>query len=118
MKKIIKTIVTVGIMMICAFLFGSIKVSAAEPSPEFETIVDMTQVTGFTANAGRLQLYFNDGTGYYWEKDDDMVWDAESNTDMPLDDDLVDMDAVVDFVSGEYGLYLYFADGTGYFLER
>ena len=47
-----------------------------------------------------------------------MVWDAESNTDMPLDDDLVDMDAVVDFVSGEYGLYLYFADGTGYFLER
>lgn len=118
MKKMIKAIVTVGIIMICACLFDGIKVSAAEPLPEFETVIDMAQVIGFTADAGRLQLYFNDGTGYYWEKNFDVVWDAGSDADIPLDGDFVDMDAIVDFVSGEYRLQLYFADGTGYFLER
>lgn len=105
-------------MMICAFLFGGMKVSAAESSSEFETVIDMAQVIGFTANAGRLQLYFNDGTGYYWEKYMDAVVDTGSDTDMHYNDDLVDIDAVVDFTASEYGLYLYFADGTGYFLER
>lgn len=118
MKKIIKIIVTVGFIMVCAFLFGGMKVSAAEPSPEFETIVDMAQVTGFTANSGRLQLYFNDGTGYYWEKDMDAVVETGSDADITLDYDLVDMDTVVDFVVTEYGLQLYFINGSGYFLER
>lgn len=114
----IKTIVTVGIITICACLFGGMKVSAAEPSPEFETIIDMTQVTGFIGNDGRLMLYFNDGTGYYWEKDMDAVVNTGSDADISLDDNLVDMDAVTDFVVTEYGLQLYFADGTGYYLER
>lgn len=122
MKKMIKTIVTVGIIMICAFLFGSIKASAAEPSPQHESLIDMAQVTDFVANDGCLMLYFNDGTGYYWEKDNDVSIDAVletgSDTHIPLDDNLVDMDAVVDFTVSEYGLQLYFADGSGYFLER
>lgn len=122
MKKMIKTIVTVGIIMICAFLFGSIKASAAEPSPRYESLIDMAQVTDFVANDRCLMLYFNDGTGYYWEKDNDVSMDAvaetESDTYIPLDDNLVDMDAVVDFTASEYGLQLYFADGSGYCLER
>ena len=122
MKKMIKTIVTVGIIMICAFLFGSMKASAAEPSQQHESLIDMAQVTDFVANDGCLMLYFNDGTGYYWEKDNDVSIDAVletgSDTHIPLDNNFVDMDAVVDFTASEYGLQLYFADGSGYFLER
>lgn len=81
--KMIKTIVTVSFIMICVCLFGSIKVSAAEPSPEFETvvdtgsnadiplddnIVDMDTVVDFTASEYGLQLYFADGTGYFLER--------------------------------------------------
>lgn len=122
MKKMIKTIVTVGIIMICACLFGGMKVSAAEPSPQHESLIDMAQVTDFVANDGYLQLYFNDGTGYYWEKDIDMSMDAvaetESDAYIPLDDNLVDMNTIVDFSATEYGLQLYFADGSGYYWER
>lgn len=122
MKKMIKTIATVGFIMICAFLFGGMKASAAEPSPQHESLIDMAQVTDFVANGGGLQLYFNDGTGYYWEKDIDVSIDAimetGSDTYIPLDDKLVDMDAVVDFTASEYGLQLYFADGSGYYWER
>lgn len=118
MKKMIKTIATVGIIMICACLFGGMKASAAEPSPRYESLIDMAQVTDFVANDGCLMLYFNDGTGYYWEKDNDVVVEAGSDTYIPLDDNLVDMDEVVDFTASEYGLQLYFADGSGYFLER
>lgn len=122
MKKMIRTIVTVGIIMIFSCLFDGMKVSAAEPSPQHESLIDMTQITDFVANDGCLMLYFNDGTGYYWEKDIDVSMDAvaetESDAYMPLDDSIVDMDAVVDFTASEYGLQLYFADGSGYFLER
>lgn len=122
MKKMVGTIATVGIIMICACLFGSMKASAAEPSPRYESLIDMTQVTDFVASDGCLMLYFNDGTGYYWEKDIDVSIDAimgtESDAYIPLDDNLVNMDAVVDFTASEYGLQLYFVDGSGYFLER
>lgn len=122
MKKMIGAIATVGIIMICACMFGSMKASAAEPSPQYESLIDMTQITDFVANDGCLMLYFNNGTGYYWEKDIDMSMDAvaetESDAYIPLDDKLVDMDEVVDFTASEYGLQLYFADGSGYFLER
>ena len=118
MKKMIKTIVTVGIIMICACLFGSMKVSAAEPSPRYESLIDMAQVTDFVANAECLLLYFNDGTGYYWEKDIDAVAETESDAYIPLDENLVDMNTIVDFSATEYGLQLYFEDGSGYFWER
>ena len=65
LKTTIKTLATIGFIMICACMFGSIQVKAAEPSTE--SIIDMSQVIGFAANDGNLQLYFNDGTGYYWE---------------------------------------------------
>lgn len=115
MKKIIRTIVTVGFIMICTFLFGGMKVSAAEPSPRYESLIDMTQVTDFVANDNHLQLYFNNGTGYYWEKGIDVAGETGSDTYIPLDDNLVDMDEVVDFTTSEYGLQLYFADGSGYY---
>ena len=70
MKRIIKTtirtIATLAFIMICACLFETIKVNAAEPAPE--SIIDMTEITDFGANQCNLQLYFNDGTGYYWER--------------------------------------------------
>lgn len=118
MKKIIKTIATVGFIMICAFLFGGMKVSAAESSPQHESLIDMAQIIDFVANDGCLMLYFNDGTGYYWEKDIDEGMETESDGYIPIDENLVDMDAVVDFTASEYGLQLYFVDGSGYFLER
>lgn len=118
MKKMIKAIATVGIIMICACLFGSMKASAAEPSPQYESLIDMTQITDFVANDGCLMLYFNDGTGYYWEKGIDVVAETESDAYIPLDENLVDMNTIVDFSATEYGLQLYFADGSGYFLER
>jgi len=111
MKKTIRTIVTVGFIIICACLFGSIQISAAAPTTE--SIIDVTQVKDFTANDGSLQLYFNDGTGYYWEKDGVL-----SDDHVQYDDSIVDMDAVIDFTATEYGLQLYFEDGTGYYLER
>lgn len=118
MKKMIKTIATVGIIMICACLFGGIKASAAESSPQHESLIDMTQTADFVANDGCLMLYFNDGTGYYWEKGIDVDGETGSDTYIPLDDNLVNMDEVVDFIASEYGLQLYFVDGSGYFLER
>lgn len=56
--------------MICAYLFGSIHVNAAEPTPETksESIIDMTRITDFVVNDESLQLYFYDGNGYYLER--------------------------------------------------
>ena len=120
MKKLIKTpiktIATAGFIMICACLFGSIKVIAAEPTPE--SIINMTQVIDFAANDGRLQLYFNDGTGYYWEKGIDIVSGDVADDHLQYDENIVDMITVIDFTATEYGLQLYFEDGSGYFIER
>lgn len=115
MNRTIKIIVTIGFIMICALLFSNMKVSAAEPTPELETIIDMTQVTGFVANGDSLQLYFNDGTGYYWEYEDTVI-ETTTNIYVQYDDNLVDMDTVIDFDITEYGLQLYLNDGSGYYL--
>lgn len=66
----VKTIATIVFIMICAYLFGSIKVNAAELTPELisESIIDMTQITDFVVNDGSLQLYLSDGSGYFWER--------------------------------------------------
>lgn len=116
MKKTIKTIgtiLTIATTTISVFLFNGIHVSAAEP----ESIVDMNAVTDFEATENGLYLYFNDGTGYYWEKENT---DIETITKeyIMLDDNFVDMDTAVDFTATEYGLYLYFDDGNGYYWER
>ena len=34
----------------------------------FNNYIDMRTVTDFEANENGLQLYTNDGNGYYWEK--------------------------------------------------
>ena len=129
MKRIIKrtititirTIATVAFIMICAYLFGSIKVNAAKPTPELisESIIDMTQITDFVVNDGSLQLYFNDGTGYYWKNDNDSDSEIISDRYMQCyDDNYVDMNTVTSFDVTVYGLQLYLSDGSGYFWER
>ncbi len=129
MKRIIKrtititirTIATVAFIMICAYLFGSIKVNAAKPTPELisESIIDMTQITDFVVNDGSLQLYFNDGTGYYWKNDIDSDSEIISDRYMQCyDDNYVDMNTVTSFDVTVYGLQLYLSDGNGYFWER
>lgn len=40
-----------------------------------EYIVDMSEVTSFTANGNSLQLYFADGTGYYHENGGYEKWE-------------------------------------------
>lgn len=86
MKKTIKTIViiaTMGFMLICAYLLGA---TQAETITEIQTvtetkevipdgyirlddsIVDMDSVIDYTATEYGLQLYFEDGTGYYIER--------------------------------------------------
>ncbi len=117
----VKTIATVAFIMICAYLFGSIKVNAAEPTPELisESIIDMTQITDFVVNGDRLQLYFNDGTGYYWESDIDSYSGIISDGYMQCyDDNYVDMNTVISFDITVYGLMLYLSDGSGYYWER
>lgn len=37
---------------------------------EKEHIIDMRQVTDYQSTDNGLQLYFADGTGYYWERGD------------------------------------------------
>ena len=70
MKRIIKTmgiITTMGIIAVGAYLLGT---TQAEIKTEVRTItenyVDMRKVTYFEVEDG-LQLYYEDGSGYYWE---------------------------------------------------
>lgn len=86
MKKTIKTtviIVTMGIMLVCSYLLGT---TQAETITEVQTvtetrevipdgyiplhdsIVDMDAVIDFSATEYGLQLYFEDGSGYFWER--------------------------------------------------
>ena len=72
-----------GIMIVCAYLLGTMQV---ETNTEVQTvtemkevipdgyirlddsIVDMDAVIDFMATEYGLQLYFDDGTGYYLER--------------------------------------------------
>ena len=79
----------------------------------------MTQITDFVVNDGSLQLYFNDGTGYYWKNDIDSDSEIISDRYMQCyDDNYVDMNTVTSFDVTVYGLQLYLSDGNGYFWER
>lgn len=81
MKKKIKTtviIVTMGIMLVCAYLLGTTQTKTAETVPDnyvdtlsydfYNNYVDMRQVTDFVSNDEGLQLYLSDGNSYYWER--------------------------------------------------
>lgn len=116
----IKVITTLAFIMISAYLFETIKVNAAEPTPESksESIIDMTQIIDFVVNGECLQLYFNDGTGYYWENDTDSDNEIISNEYAKYDDSYIDMNIVISFDVTEYGLMLYFSDGNGYYRKR
>jgi len=124
MERIIKTVSTiaaVGIILMCVCLFDSVQVNAAEI--EEQTVIDMDTVIDYVADDDSLQIYFNDGTGYYWEKevnassefiaDECMLYD----NNILLDSNFIDMNMVVDFVATEYGLQIYFIDGSGYWWE-
>ena len=86
MKRFIKSfgiITTVIIMFVCAYLLGT---TQAETVTEIQTvtetrevipdgyiplddsIVDMDSVVDFSATKYGLQLYFEDGSGYFWER--------------------------------------------------
>lgn len=86
MKKTFKAIgiITVmGIMLVSAYLLGTMQ---AETITEIQTvietrevipdgyiplhddIVDMNTIVDFSATEYGLQLYFADGSGYYWER--------------------------------------------------
>lgn len=90
MKKSIKAIgiITImGIMLVCAYLLGT---TQAETITEIQTVtmaeaetrevipdgyiplnddlVDMNTIIDFSATEYGLQLYFEDGSGYFWER--------------------------------------------------
>lgn len=89
MKRIIKTIgiiATIGIMLACAYLLGTTNSETVTEIKEIEktvevvpdgyidtnleefqeNYVDMRKVVYWEAVDG-LQLYYEDGSGYYWE---------------------------------------------------
>ena len=86
MKKTFKAIgivATMGIMLVSAYLLGT---TQAETITEIQTvtetkevipagyiplnddIVDMNAIIDFSATEYGLQLYFEDGSGYFWER--------------------------------------------------
>ena len=86
--KNIGTIATMGLILVCAYLLGT---TQAETITEVQTVteirdvvpdgyvdtssydfydnyVDMRTVVDFSATEYGLQLYCEDGSGYYWER--------------------------------------------------
>lgn len=81
--KVIGIIATMGIMLVCAYLLGT---TQAETITEVQTvtetrevipdgyipldnsIVNMDAVIDFSATEYGLQLYFEDGSGYFLER--------------------------------------------------
>ena len=130
MERIIKTVSTIAavcIILMCVCLLDSVQAKAAEI--EEQTVIDMNTVIDYVADDDSLQIYFIDGTEYYWEKeinvssefiaDECMLYDNDiflDNIVLP-DSNFVDMNMIVDFVTTEYGLQIYFIDGSGYWWE-
>ena len=80
--KAIKIIVTMGVMLVCAYLLGTTQAKTITEVqtmtetmgvipdgyiPLHDSIVDMDAVIDFSATEYGLQLYFEDGIGYFWE---------------------------------------------------
>ena len=86
MKKTFKAIgiITVmGIMLVLAYLLGTTQAETTKEVPTVteirevvpdgyillhDDIVDMNTVIDFSATEYGLQLYFEDGSGYFWER--------------------------------------------------
>lgn len=86
MKKTFKTIgiiATMGIMLVSAYLLGTtqaktitevntvtetVEVIPDGYIPLHDDIVDMDAVVDFSDTEYGLQLYFEDGSGYFWER--------------------------------------------------
>lgn len=76
--RAIGIITSITVMLICAYLAGTAKAYETNVIPDtyidtkstefVDNYIDMRNVCGFSVNENGLQLYFNDGTGYYWEK--------------------------------------------------
>ena len=81
--RIIGIVATMGIMLVCAYLLGT---TQAETMTQVQTvtetrevipdgyiplndnIVDMNTIVDFSATEYGLQLYFEDGSGYFLER--------------------------------------------------
>ena len=86
MKKTFKAIgiiVIMGIMLVSAYLLGTTQAKTITEVqtmtetmgvipdgyiPLHDSIVDMDAVVDFSATEYGLQLYFEDGSGYFWER--------------------------------------------------
>ncbi|MCM1236633.1 MAG: hypothetical protein NC489_41685, partial [Ruminococcus flavefaciens] len=71
--KTIGIIATMGFMLVCAYLLGTTQAETKEVIPDGyirldDSIVNMDSVIDFSATEYGLQLYFDDGTGYYIER--------------------------------------------------
>ena len=78
-----RIIVTMGVMLVCAYLLGTTQAETITEVqmvteirevipdgyiPLNDSIVDMDAVVDFSATEYGLQLYFEDGSGYFWER--------------------------------------------------
>ena len=72
----VKKIIVVILLLLVSYLLGTtqaktiVKVNTIE---KVRTVIPsnyvcMDDITGFESNDYGLQLYFKDGTGYYWER--------------------------------------------------
>ena len=68
--KAVRVIAIMGTMLTGAYLIDTTKASVMDSiSEEFKNnYVDMRNVTDFETDGNGLQLYCNDGNGYYWER--------------------------------------------------
>ena len=83
MKRKIAYTIIITAVIISAFFIGKSRGKSEMISQFYDTtgmnnneyIVDMSEVTSFTANGNSLQLYFADGTGYYHENGGYKKWE-------------------------------------------
>lgn len=79
MKKIIDRfgmIAIIGIMLLVSYWLGTQQVETITEIKTIEKVktivpsnyINMKDVTDFVVTDYGLQLYFKDGTGYYWER--------------------------------------------------
>ncbi|NBH87072.1 hypothetical protein D7X88_19535 [bacterium C-53] len=89
----------------------------------YETFIDMRTVIGFSATDEGLQLYFNDGAGYYIGVDmmqNNMIRSIDNsyiNIEI-YNQDIINVLSVTGYEATESGLLLYLNDNSGYWLEN
>ena len=132
-KKSVKTIgiiAIIGIMLVCAYLLGTIQVKTETEVKE--VVPDSYIPLNECIPLSDISYYFIDGYDYpcFELKDIRNQLDNDNNSsyadimeglaDVTEDfrNNFVDMRKVVDFNISEHGLQLYLEDGTGYFIER